>query len=474
MKTCIKESFMLPVLVAALGLVLAGHVRAQTFKTLHSFTGATDGGNPNAGLVLSGSTLYGTTPVGGGTVFAVNTDGTSFRVLHEFTNSDSGFSANGGLVLSGNTLYGTTSYGGIWNLGTVFALDTDGTGFRAVYALTNTPSQAGPQSGLVLSNNTLYGEQEYGELFSLNTDGTGFMLMSLFPDQGELFGGLTLSTNTLYGTSWDGPSASLSGAVFALNTDGTGFTVLHAFTPMSNGDDGTNSDGGNPTFGLILSGNTLYGTAGAGGIWGGGTVFKLNTDGTDYTVLHSFLSFTSGGFNNNYTNMGGAGPGGLVLSGNTLYGTSAGGSLGQGTVFAMNTDGTGFTTLYNFSAVTGPSYSGTVGTNSDGGYPKPGLILSGNTLYGTTYEGGSSGWGTVFSISFPPQLTIIDSGGSVILTWPTNYAGFDYAGYMLQSTTDLGPSAIWTTNLPAAVVVNGQFTVTNPISGRQQFFRLSR
>ena len=36
---------------------------------------------------------------------------------------------------------------------------------------------------------------------------------------------------------------------------------------------------------------------------------------------------------------------------------------------------------------------------SDGAYPRAGLILSGNTLYGTAYSGGSWGEGTVFSLS---------------------------------------------------------------------------
>jgi uncharacterized repeat protein (TIGR03803 family) len=102
------------------------------------------------------------------------------------------------------------------------------------------------------------------------------------------------------------------------------------------------------------------------------------------------------------------------------------------------------------------------------------LILSGNTLYGTTYKGGSSGDGTVFSLSFPPpQLTIIPSRPYVILTWPTNYAGFNYSGYTLQSTTNL-VSPVWGTVSPGPVLVNGQNTVTNPFSGAQQFFRLSQ
>jgi uncharacterized repeat protein (TIGR03803 family) len=95
------------------------------------------------------------------------------------------------------------------------------------------------------------------------------------------------------------------------------------------------------------------------------------------------------------------------------------------------------------------------------------LVLSGNTLFGTAFSGGSSGNGTVFSLSLPPQLTITRAGPDVVLSWPTNFTGFG-----LQSTTSLGSSAIWATNLPAPVIVNSQYTVTNPISGTQQFFRL--
>src|SRR5436309_714135 len=51
-----------------------------------------------------------------------------------------------------------------------------------------------------------------------------------------------------------------------------------------------------------------------------------------------------------------------------------------------------FTTLHSFTA-----FSNLALTNGDGGYPFAGLILSGNTLYGTAAAGGSSGNGTVFA-----------------------------------------------------------------------------
>ena len=124
-----------------------------------------------------------------------------------------------------------------------------------------------------------------------------------------------------------------------------------------------------------------------------------------------------------------------------------------------------FTNLHSFTTMVSS-------TNSDGANPWAGLILLGNALYGTAYYGGSLGKGTVFSLSFAPQLTIISSATNFVLTWPTNFAGFDYTGFTLQSTTNLGPATVWSTNLPAPIVVNSQNAVTNPFTGAQQSFRL--
>src|SRR5436309_12822027 len=101
MKTCIINLFLLPVLVAGIGLVLAGRVTAQTFTTLHSFTATnpnnganSDGANPECQLVLSGNALYGTAYNGGssgrGTIFAVNTDGTGFTTVYSLTGASGG------------------------------------------------------------------------------------------------------------------------------------------------------------------------------------------------------------------------------------------------------------------------------------------------------------------------------------------------------------------------------------------------
>src|SRR5262249_15375309 len=177
--------------------------------------------------------------------------------------------------------------------------------------------------------------------------------------------------------------------------DGTGFRSLHQFegTPIHDGPI-TNGDGAYPESGLIVSGRTLFGTAIYGGTSGRGTVFAINTDGSAFTNLHNFRG----------TSDGATPTAGLILLGNTLYGAATGFlSSGNGTLFALNTNGMGFTTLYSFTAT-----SGDLTTNSDGAAPHGDLVSLGNTVYGTGSAGGSSGNGLVFSLSLPPpQLTLI-------------------------------------------------------------------
>ncbi len=108
---------------------------------------------------------------------------------------------------------------------------------------------------------------------------------------------------------------------------------------------------------MVLSGSVLFGTAAFGGSSGNGTVFAVNTDGTSFADLHVFTA--GSGYYPNVTNSDGANPNaGLTLSGNTLYGTASdGGDSGNGIVFAINADGTGFTNPYIFTPTSGPSSS---------------------------------------------------------------------------------------------------------------------
>jgi uncharacterized repeat protein (TIGR03803 family) len=133
-------------------------------------------------------------------------------------------------------------------------------------------------------------------------------------------------------------------------------------------------------------------------------------------------------------------------------------------VFALNTDGTGFTTLHKFTP-TDP----VLGTNADGINPN-GLALSGNTLYGTATFGGAYGNGTIFSITLPvvqPQLTITADATNAILSWPATPVGFT-----LESTANLSQTAVWNPVSQPSAFVNGQNIVTNPITVKQQFYRL--
>jgi uncharacterized repeat protein (TIGR03803 family) len=499
MKNHIQNLFLLPALIAGLGLILTGRATAQTFTNLYNFSvdfeffngnvSNSDGYGPNGSLILSGNTLYGTASQGGswgsGTVFAVNTDGSDFTNLHSFTaasgsypnytNSD-GNNPSAGLILAGNTLYGTASSGGTNGNGTVFAISTSGAVFTNLHSFSAEATNSlgrhtnsdgyNPVAGLVLSGNTLYGTASAGgtngcgTVFAINTNGTGFTnLHSFTATSGSLLtnsdgatpvAGLILSGNTLYGTASSGGTNG-NGTVFAVNTNGTGFTVLHTFAATTVPYPYTNSGGANPHGGLLLAGSTLYGTTLWGGSGGAGTVFAINTNGTGFTTLHSL------------TNSDGANPSAsLILSGNTLYGIG-------GNVFAVNTNGSNFTVLMTFPA--GLQYDSDNGTETNSvGYDSVGsLLFSGNTLYGTTWSGAIYGSGTVFSISLSPQLTIMHSGTNVIVTWPASFTGFT-----LEFATNLVPPTVWQTNSTASVVISGQNTVTNPISGTKQFYRLTQ
>src|SRR6266851_4397157 len=186
-----SNPFLLPALLAVLNLLPAGRVTAQTFTTLHSF-GNSDGANPRAGLITnaSGNILYGTASGGGssgnGTVFAVNTDGSGFTNLYGFTGGNDGSAPYAGLILSSNTLYGTASGGGSSGNGTVFAVNTDGSGFTNLYGFTGGNDGSAPNAGLILSFNTLYGTASAGgssgngTVFAVNTDGSGFASLYRF------------------------------------------------------------------------------------------------------------------------------------------------------------------------------------------------------------------------------------------------------------------------------------------------------
>jgi uncharacterized repeat protein (TIGR03803 family) len=360
--------------------------RAQDHWVMHHFNGL-DGDNPTS-LLLSGTTFFGATYSGGnsnrGTVFRLDTDGSNFMVLKDFTGDD-GASPWGNLVLSGGTLYGTTTSGGNSNCGTVFKLRTDGSDFTVLKQFGG--SDGMEPRGLTIIDTTLYGTTFHGgisnrgTIFKLNTDGSDFTLLKEFTDDPEMVGMgsldgcwpsgcLARSGTNLYGTTMYGGSLG-RGVVFKINTDGTGYTVLHH---------GKSTDGGHYFLGVTVVDATLYGATSMGS--GGSSladIFRLNTDGSGFTLLAPLTGFN------------GTSASSLVLSGSHLYGSAFQGGLSNaGTVFMLNPDGSQLIPIKHFR-------------NFDGFSPRS-LVLSDAVLYGVTGSGGSSDHGTMFGLSLPPPV----------------------------------------------------------------------
>jgi len=275
-----------------------------------------------------------------------------------------------------------------------------------------------PTGALLLFGSTLYGTTLHGGtngtgcIYSVGTNGVGFTNLYFFSalatnksgistnrDGADPAGGLIVSGSTLYGVNWYGGTNG-EGTIFSISTDGTGFATLHHFAAGATNSSlslFTNSDGATPFGGLILSSATLYGTTGYGGTNGNGTVFAVQTNGVGFTNLHAFSILVSS------NNSDGANPyATLLLEGGTLYGTTQfGGTNGNGTIFSLTTNGIAFTNLHNFARLvdwgTGPYAN--IFTNGDGANPRGQVILAGNTLYGTGTFGGLYGYGTVFSLA---------------------------------------------------------------------------
>ena len=161
----------------------ATHVaRGQTYTVLQSFSGP-DGQGPMGSVIISGSTLYGVTSTGGssyttgtsgyGTIFSINTDGSGFDSFYSFTSGTGGDQAHhGSLALSDSTLYGMTVYGGTGN-GNVYSIDTNGDNYQNLYSFSSGTDGSQPHGDLIVSGSTLYGTTSLG---GANNDGVVFSL----------------------------------------------------------------------------------------------------------------------------------------------------------------------------------------------------------------------------------------------------------------------------------------------------------
>jgi uncharacterized repeat protein (TIGR03803 family) len=311
---------------------------AQTLKALYSFTGAADGGDPFPAVIRDAAgNLYGTTDYAGaafaGVVFKVSKTGQE-TVLYNFCSlsacTDGQYPYAPLVRDAAGNLYGTTQYGGTAGLGVVFQLSVTGTE-TVLHSFTGGADGALPYGGL-------------------------------FRDK----------AGNLYGTTESGGKANL-GVVFKISKAGKE-TVLHSFT-------GAVNDGSEPasaSFYMDAKGN-LYSVTSHGGTANEGVLYKLSPK-RKLTVLHSFTAGTTDGC---YP----YGTPAVDAHGNMYGGTGGCGTSNLGVVWKVSKNGTE-KILHNFAGA------------SDGQSPLAGVILdkAGN-IYGTTNTGGASGFGTAFEVN---------------------------------------------------------------------------
>ena len=354
-----------------------------------------------------------------------------------------------------------------------------------LYSFVGPPTDgAEPHSGLVQgSDGSFYGTAYYGgtngdlpggagTVFRISPSGnyTNLYFFGGYPNDGEnpSAGLVQGSDGNFYGTTLGGGTTNFIsyegvygyGTVFRISPGGTE-TTLYSFVGFP--------DGFGPSSGLVQgSDGNFYGTTEYGGAYGEGccsgygTVFRISASGS-YTSLYSFGSHPSDG---EYPSAG------LVQgSDGNFYGTTsgtAGPSIDGGTVFRISPSGTE-TTLY---ALCGQIiYDCPNGMNPEGGLVQG----SDGSFYGTTKNGGTNSYGTVFKITAVGTLTTLytfsdgedptagllqGSDGSFYGTTP--YGGTNGSGNVFR----ISPSGTYTSlysfggyygdgNTPYAVLVQG-------------------
>lgn len=408
----------LALVVAALALVTPRMSQAATLTVLHDFTGQADGAHPLAGLSedIAGN-FYGTTSgfgQGYGTVFKLKPSGSGWIMvpLYSFAGGADGFDPRARVVVGPDgALYGTTFEGGIndggcvsW-CGTVFKLTPPATPCGSISCpWTHTvlyrfhgPFDGGQPTGDLAFDGAgnIYGATSSGGYPPTHCEGFGCGVVYKLTRSGNDWtesvlhyfddgtGGPGLEHSPVGGVIFD-DAGNLYGATYGYGSDGYG--AVFELTPSLSGWTESviyvfrgGTDGRFPYAGLTFdhSGN-FYGSTGAGGSGGGGTVFELMGSSGNWT-FNLLCSLTgNGGPKANLT---------LDPAGN-LYGTTvADGLYSLGSAFKVTPSGE-YLSFHDFT------------NGSDGGSPYSNLVLDAHgKLYGTTGFGGAYGKGVVFEIT---------------------------------------------------------------------------
>ena len=145
------------------------------YNKLHDFGNALDGSNPYGSLLIEGSYLYGMTVAGGtnnlGTVFKIMIDGTGYSKLFDLGSNVSGYFPDGSLISDGTFLYGLTQNGGTINKGVMFKIKPDGTGYANLLNFDSVAHGRNPHGSLIYDGTLLYGMTYQG---GTNDNGTIF------------------------------------------------------------------------------------------------------------------------------------------------------------------------------------------------------------------------------------------------------------------------------------------------------------
>lgn len=244
------------------------------------------------------------------------------------------------------------------------------------------------------------------------------------------------ASGNLYGTTAYGPNTGCGGqgcgSIFKLTPNGDGTwneSLIHTFS---------GADGGNPIAPVVFdSSGNLYGVTSAYGSSKWGTVFELIPGSGGTWTEATLYSFTGGA--------DGAAPVGGVVPDNNghVYGTTlSGGLFNNGVVFSVDTQVRRSADLHHQLAES-VLYSFQGSTDDDGSSPRGGLIrdASGN-LYGTTFDGGTYIFGTVFEIAGSLE-TQVYSFTFPTGTWPESGLLRDSSGNLYGTTSRGGGQTCW-------------------------------
>jgi uncharacterized repeat protein (TIGR03803 family) len=419
-------------LIAGLALALLCATQAPTRATetvLHNFTNAyASGAYPVGQLTLSNGVFYGVTGYGvngDGDVFTMTATG-AIKTIHEFAGgATDGANPYSGLVAAAGNFYGTTVGGGSAGIGTIYKMTPAGA-VKVIHSFTGTSKNDGssPYAGLLLaSDGRLYGvtygggKQNQGTVFGINTDGTGYAVIHQFNNTLDTvynpqYGLVETAGGVLYGTGYS--ATGFSGGIFKLTKTGSNFKFVHGFAS-------TDLAGYSPASDLIAaSDGNLYGTCDSGGENGLGTVYKIVPGTPDQiSVLWAFDGDT-GAFPTSYSYSSGYQNRLLQGADGNLYGvTTSGGAFGYGTMFQLSLAGA-------CTAFTDFNYSDCNGTANP-------PAQSGTSFYLTSYFGGvtsttqnANGYGAAVSVSSTGALSLIQSFS--VLDAYNSYAGLVQVG----------------------------------------------